>query len=335
MAELNTASLNDLVRNAKIMWLDALVSEPRNAYESGLFQIDFIGEGQGDTKDYSEIDLEEYASNKDEGDQAERAKIQQGYTRTMTAVRRGKDIGITVEMRKGNKYREVVARLTNLGQLLPNRMELDLTHRFTFGTATTYTDKDGVTVNIATGDTLALYSTVHTLRGTSTTYRNRLAGNAKVSKGSIEGMERLIAEETLNQFGEKKSMPFDVIWSGDDPNTVNTIREFLQSTADPSSVNSGVINVNKAKYRHVILPRLATTAAGLPDSTKRYYWGLGCTNPSYNSSFLGVWEEPFILSPQDLGKDSTENWDFGTRGRYGICIVGAKHIKFSSGDGAA
>src|SRR3989337_4106592 len=64
---------------------------------------------------------------------------------------------------------------------------------------------------------------------TSTTYRNRLAGNPQISKGALEGIERLVTEETLNSFGEKINVPFDILFTTDDPNSVNTTLEYLRS----------------------------------------------------------------------------------------------------------
>ena len=336
MATLNTVTLGEFVRLADYVWQEKAMSIPQSARNSGLFREDPIPYHDGDTKEYNEIDREEYAYIKNEGDQAEVAKVQVGYSKIIKLVRYGTDIPITVEMRKRNKYQEVIARLTSLGVMLLNRLDLDLSHRITFGTATTYTNRDGVSVDISTGDGLALFSTAHTLRGSATTYRNRLANNPQVSKGALEGMEKLIVEETYNQFGEKMTVPFDTIWSTDDPNTVNTIRELLQSTAEISAPNAGVTNVYKGKYSHKVLPRVATTAAGAPDSTKAKYWGLAS---SYDTSaYLAMNEEPFTNMPS-LGSNaeevSTEDWTFIGRASYGIAICGARWIKFSSGDGTA
>lgn len=335
--ELNTVTLSDFVKLAKVIFLKEIDSIGMEARNSGLFNVLPISQNTGNSREFSEIDLEEYAKKKPEGDQASRAKVQQGYTKTLTSYRVALDIGITYEMRSQNKYTDVVRRLTNLARLAANRMELDLSHRLTFGTATTYTDMDGVSVNIATGDTLQLFYSAHTVRGSSTTYRNRLANNPQFSRGAIEGMEKLAVEETINQFGEKKVMPFDILWSTDDPNTVNTVKEYLNSTATPEAgQNSGVVNVYKAKYKHVVLPRLATTAAGATDNTKRKYWGIASSQ--YSSAYLGIWEEPRLKTPSDLnaGEEfSTDDWNFGVRAGYGITIVDAKWIKMSSGDGTA
>jgi hypothetical protein len=334
--ELNTITLSDFVRNAQILFLKGLDTVMMNARSSGLFRVEAVPQNTGNTREYSEIDLENYAKKKGEGAQSERARVQQGYTKVATLKRIALDIGITYEMRTQNKYQEVVARLTNLGALASKRIELDLSHRITFGQATSYVDMDGDTVDISVGDGLSLFNAAHTVRGAATTYRNQLSGNAAFSKSSLEGMEKLIVEETINQFGEKMAMPFDIIFTTDDPNTVNTVRTELQSTASTTAeTNSGVVNVNRAKYRHVMLPLVATDAYGNVDSTKAKYWGLASS--MFTSAYLGMHEEPRLKTPPAEGNNaeefSTDDWTFGTRAGYFVCIVSGNWIKFSEGDG--
>jgi len=334
--ELNIATLSDFVRNAEILFMKGLDSVPMAARNSGIFRIDDIADHKGNTKEYSEIDLEEYAKRKGEGDQAARARVQQGYSKVGTLYRVSLDIGITYEMRHYNKYIDVISRLTNLGQTAAKRMELDLSHRITFATATSYTDMDGYTVDISVGDTLALASTAHTVRGSSTTFRNRLANNPLFSRGAIEGMEQMIIENSINQFGEKITIPYDILWSTDDSNTCNTIAEYLKSTASPDALNSGVVNVYSGKYRHVILPRVPTTASGANDATKAKYWGLASSMNS--QAFLGINEEPHLKPTSDTGSNtefSTEDWNMGAAAGYFIVIPGARFFAFSSGDGTA
>lgn len=335
--ELNTGTLSDFVRNAEILFLkgkDSVAAVMRN---SGIFKVQTVPQHTGNTKEFSEIDLEEYASRKGQSDQSSRAKVQQGYTKIATAFRIAKDIGISYEMRTQNKYPEIVSMLTNLGSLASKRMDLDMAHRITFAASTSYTDKDGVTVDTTVGDTLALASTAHTLRASATTFRNILANNPQLSIGAIEAMEKLVVENTFNHFGEKKVMDFDILWTTDDPNTVNTAREILKSTASVSAPNAGVTNVYQAKYKHVILPRVATDANGAPDTTKAKYWGL--VSSAMSSAYLGVLEEPRLKSPATVGSNaeefSTDDLNFGVRAGYFVTVVSASWFKISKGDGTA
>lgn len=335
--ELNINNLPDFVRNATILWNMAADSVAAIARGSSIFKEVVIPQNTGNVREFSEIDLEEYALRKGESDQASRAKVQQGYTKIGTLYRVSKDIGISYELRTQGKYMEIQNRLTNLGRLAKNRMELDLTHRLTFGDATSYVDMDGVTVDTSIGDTLSLFSTAHTLKGSSTTFRNRLANSPVFSLGSLEAMEKMRVENTFNQFGEKMTIKADVLWTSDDPNTVNTVRQVLRSTTNITQANAGVINPYEGTYRHVILPRLATNATGGIDSTKAKRWGLVSTTMS--TAYLGVHEEPRLKAPDiQAGNNvefSTEDWNFGTAAGYMIVVVSATWISASYGDGTA
>lgn len=335
--ELNNTSLSDFVKLAKVIFIKGASSVTNSMLDSGIVKFVDIPENSGNTREFSEIDSNEYLSYKGEDDQAARGQVQQGYSKTMTKKRMAENIGISHEMRHENKYPEVVGALLDGGRKGPNSIDLDLSHVFTFGTATSYTDKDGRTVTTtAVGDTLQLFYSAHTLNGSGTTYRNRLANNPRLSKGAIEGMERLVVEETYNHLGELKAATFDILWTTADPNTVNTAREYLQSTADVNGAHAGITNVYKGKYKHVVLSRVATTAAGAYDSDKKYYWGIASSLLS--SFYYGEWEAPHMVAPtaNSNGEDvQTDSWEFRTRCGYGIAVVGANFVKFSSGDGTA
>lgn len=333
--ELNINNLPDFVRNATILWNMAADSVAAVARGSGLFKETPIPQQTGNVREFTEIDLEEYALRKGESDQAARAKVQQGYSKVGTLYRVSKDIGISYELRTQGKYMEITNRLTNLGRLAKNRMELDLTHRITFGDATSYTDMDGVTVDTSIGDTLSLFSTAHTLKGSTKTFRNRLANSPQFSLGALEAMEKIRVENTFNQFGEKMTIRADILWTSDDPNTINTVRQVLRSTTNVTQANAGVINPYEGTYRHVVLPRLATDAFGSPDTTKAKRWGLASSTMS--TAYLGVHEEPRIKAPNAEGMNnvefSTEDWNFGTAAGYMIVVVSATWITASYGDG--
>lgn len=334
--ELNTISLSDFTKLATVIWLKAAMSTKNFARESGIFRVMPISQNTGNTREFSEIDDNEYLSYKGQGDQAKRGKVQQGYSKTMTKYRVAENIGITYEMRTENKYPEVTARITSGAKKGPNTIDLDVTHRITFMTSTSYTDRDGRTIDVTCGDSLALGSTAHLLKGSATTYRSRLAGNPQISKGSLQSMQQLAVEQTYNQFGEKMVIEWDILFTTDDPQMIDTVSEYLKSVASPDATHAGVINVYQGKFRHVVLPRLATTAVGAVDTTKRKYWGL--VSSGHSSAYLGVWEEPHQIAPS-AGSNAedvqTDDWDYRIRAGYGICVVDGKWIRLSTGDGVA
>lgn len=330
MADLQINNLDDFGRNAEILWLKGKDSVSNAARASGMFREVTIPNETGSTREFSEIDLEEYADKKGESEQASRARVQQGFSKVGHLYRVAKDISISYEMRTQGKYDRIKRKLTNLGKLAPNRMDLDLTHRITFGKQTSYTDRDGDTVDVSVGDGKALFASNHDLKGSSSTFRNILSGSPSLSKSALESMEQMRTENTLNQFGEKMAMDDNVLFTSDDPATKNAAKEILRSTASTAdNKNEGVVNTYENEYTHVVLPRLATDANGAPDSSKNSWWGVASTEMT--AAYLGVHEEPRMKMPSSVdGQEfSTDDWKFGTRAGYMIVVVAAGWIALS------
>jgi hypothetical protein len=333
---LNTTTLTDFTRNAEILWKKGAEGFVPSMRGSGIVKEMSIPDYSGNTREFSTIDLELYASVKGERDEARYAKSQQGYNKIGRLTRFGKAQVISNEWMTQGKYSEIRNTLTNLLPLAMRRMDLDLQHRFTFATSTSYTDQDGQTVDLTTGDTLALASTSHTLRGSSTTFRNILANNPQVSRGSMEAMEKMRVENSYNHLGQKVPVSDDIIWSTEDPNTVNTIREVLKATASVAvGANDGTPNVYQGKYRHVVLPLVATDANGSVDSTKAKYWGL--VDSRNSSLYLGVHQEPYVIPPSvgDGTNVLTDDLTFNVRASYMIVVPDARFFSISKGDGSA
>src|SRR3990167_10588359 len=131
--ELNTLSLGVFTRLAGVLFEKMKDGVEKQARGSGLFVEETVPENSGEVRDFQEIDLNLYARLKTQGNQASRARVVLGYNKQATVRRFASDIGITYEMRRFNKYPEVIRQLTNLSQQPGNKLELDLQHRIGFG----------------------------------------------------------------------------------------------------------------------------------------------------------------------------------------------------------
>lgn len=323
---LNTVTLPEMVDLIRKQFVQ--VQNMVTPAAAPLFITDPIGKGQGNTKRYDEIDTQTFARLKRQGEASKKAAVGVGYNVTMTKKRIAMEIDITQEQRDENRYAEVGSLITSLTHFAPQRIELDMTHRFTFCDATSYTDLDGETVDLTTGDGLAVASASHTLKFSSTTYSTLVSGAPVFSRGGIEAAEALTVTNVLSNFGERRIINYNTIVTGDDPNTVNAVRQFLNSTADVDAVQAGVENVYKGKYRHLVLPYLATTATGARDSTKERRWFLVSAGLGVNGwqAYYGLWEAPHLkdapLDETGANHDySRDVWTFGTRAGYGLCVV--------------
>ena len=301
-----------------------------------LYMVDYIPKGTGGQRVYDEIDGETYAKYKAEGTDASKTSVIDGYTKTMTVRRFAAEIDITYEARTYGKEQEIVRKLTSLATFCPQRMALDLTHRFTFATSLTYTDMDGETVDTSMGDSVAATSASHTLTGDGGTgYSTVITGNPQFSQGGFETARVQANTQLFNNFGERRIMMFNTVVTGDDPATLREVRQLLNSTADVDGAHSGISNVYAGMFRHVVLPRMATTAAGAYDSTKSKYWFYVANGEL--EAHLGIWEEPHLKmpAPSNNGEDvHNDNWTFGARCGYGIVWASAKGMLHSTGLGS-
>lgn len=329
--ELNTFTTADFVSLSDFIWLDNMESADKSALNSGLFMQMDVPQNTGNTKQFSEINREQYLKYKAEGDQSERMLFQQGYTKLMTKKRMSLDVGITKEERDENKYPEVLNHLVDMAEMPWNTIELDLQMRLAFFDAVSYTDKDGLLVDTSVGDTLAWGSTAHTVRGSSATYRNILANNPRVSKGSLIAMGRMVKENAIDQFGKKiVGIQFDILWTTDDEEDITIVSELLQSMGTTEYANPNIINTLRYRYQHKVLPRVALDVTGGTDTTKRHFWGV--SSKKYSTAMIGFWERPHMI-PLFEKKDGTDNLETGVRVGYGIVVVSGRGNGFSRGDG--
>lgn len=298
-----------------------------------LFLTMTVGAAEGELKLLQEFDTTTYARAKAQGVDAKKAAFGIGYTIQVRVKRIGIESEITYEMRRFNKYTEVMASLQSLPNFCPQRIELDLTHRFTFATSTSYVDMDGNTVDLTVGDGLALASAVHTLKFSSITYSNRVTGDPLFSKGSLEAAELLTTTDILSNFGEKRVMDFNKIVTGNNPTIVNAVKQFLRSTTDNTQNNANVINVNQDKYQHVILPQLATTATGAIDATKKNWWSLVAANAALRGwqAYYVEWDGMSLTpSTEGNGMDVHKDiWYFNVRQAYNIGCLSGRGVVFS------
>jgi len=331
MAKITTANYNDFVRNAEIMWREGYQRVPMVA--KALYDV--IMNDQSNTE-HGSMDGFTFARRKAEGDNYYKQSPEQNYTKTMIKYRIGLEAEITWEMRKYDKYREMSKALRGLGEATRQRIELDLTHRFTFGVDASYVDMDGTTVATTVADGFQLFYTAHTVPGSSTTFRNRIANNPSFSKGGLEAADKLFATQMIDAAGNKVTVTPDTIITTDDPNLVNAVSELLRSMGAPTGAHGGVENVYRAKYAHIVLPYLATDNLGAYNSAKATYWMLASV--AHTDAVLEVSEMPHVISPAP-GSNSedfeNDDWKFKSSAAYGIEIIDPRWIVMSDGLGTA
>ena len=303
-----------------MQWREEYESVERNAR-----QLYDLVPNENLTSEHSHIDSPGFARRKDEGGSYAIGSPRQGYTLNLTKSRIGLRDSVTWEMRKYDKYREIEKKMRGLGESTAMRIELDLTHLFTFGLqGSSYTNMDGETVNTVTGDGLQIFSDSHTITGSSTTVDNS-GGTAAFNRTNLEAAERLF--RNMVNMNDVKVVPKpDTIITGDDPAIVNVVSEFMKSVSAPDT-SERADNVYKGKYKHVQLPLLATTNLGAPTSTGRYYWMLA--DLKKKDAIVEFSEMPTFTapSPGNNGEEfDTDDWKFKSSASYAYGVLDYKWI---------
>lgn len=321
---ITTSQFNDVVKNAKVQWREGFNSVPKAAMQ--MYDVRNVSEK---TSEHSIIDGYGFARRKNEGESYTYGSIKQGYTLNLSQTRIGLMDAITWEMRKFDKYREIDKKMRKLGESTAKRIELDLTHQFTFGmSAASYVNMDGETVATTSADGQNIFDTDHTITGSSATFSNLIT-----TEFSRDGLEE--AEEKFNTFqdnnGQIVMVEPDTIITGRNTAVVNAVKEFLKSTNQPDSANNAV-NVYAGKYKHLVLPYLATTAAGAQDSTKDNYWMLA--DLKHTDAICEISENPTFKAPSVGGNGEdfeTDDWKFKSSACYDYGILDFKWIVGSTG----
>jgi len=304
--------------------------------ESWIVTVNTIPLWTWKTRRHKEIPVgEQYADYKVEGWASTKTKVQQGYYKDTTSRTFAKAIDITWEMRKLDKT-EIYRASKFIMDSVISREDLNLSMFISFGTATSYTDKNGQTVDISTGDALAPFYSAHTLTGSSTTYRTRIANNPAFSEWALELAEDLLRTNTYSNLWELVWCSADTIITTDYPTLINSVRRVIQSSAQISAPNEWVVNVYQGRYTHKILPRIDMTANAAKDSDKKNYWLLA--DSKITSFFHDVYVPTELHTPNmgNNGEDiETLNWTWNIIGAHDSCMVSARWIAFSSWDGTA
>ncbi|MFA5990443.1 MAG: hypothetical protein WC803_12680 [Sphingomonas sp.] len=281
------------------------------------------------TSEHSIIDGYGFAKRKQQGQNYTYGSIKQGYTLNLSQTRIGLMDAITWEMRKFDKYREIDKKMRALGETTAKRIELDLTHLFTFGmSAASYTNMDTETIATTSADGQNIFDTDHTITGGSDTYSNLIT-----TAFSRAGLEE--AENKFNTFVDNNGnivlVEPDTIITGRNVTIQNSVKEFLKSTLVPDEANNAT-NVYSGKYKHLVLPFLGTTAAGAPTTSYDNYWMLA--DLKHKDALCEISEEPTFTAPTMGGNGEdfeTDDWKFKSSACYDYGVLDFKWIVGSTG----
>lgn len=288
-------------------------------------------------KRIQEIDRERFAEQKVEGQKSAQRGFSQGYFKDI----KRKTISVTKKV-TGEEYQALEAHKLSAfamqtSQDVIDKIELDMRNFLGYATVgTSYTDNGGFTIDLTVGDGLSLFSTVHTLKNSATTYSNILTGNPSLSNTSLEQAEDFFAYNVLDNYGQRMSIKADTIITSRKAVMVNRVARILrsespESIAGTANANSAVANTYKNKYTHLVI-EFDVDSLNITDSTKSYYWFLAALNGSIDAgmrlqAYYISWLSPTV-APAEVDQDA---WylSYTARSAYGLGAVSGRGITVS------
>jgi len=323
---MTTPAVNDLVRKSFIKGAQhATAGDVRKMFHKET------GSWESASKRLHEVDRERFASVKVEGQNSKQRRIAQGYYKDVTR----KTISVTRKV-SGEAYKALSAhKLADMaiktGKDVVDRIELDMANFIGYGTASSYTDMDGFTVDTTTGDGLSLFNASHTLKNSSTTYSNIVSGAPSLSEDAMEIAEDFFNYSVLDNFGQRLSMKPNTIVTSRKATMVNRVRRLLGSMSPEAiegtaNANSGVMNTYKSAYRHLVV-EFDVDALNVTDSNKSFYWYLASLGNDPETSFQAYyvsWQSPMV-APVEIDQDA---WvlSYTARACYGISALSGRGI---------
>ena len=310
----NSGSLTEAVNALNIMYhkeLEDYMSKYSVMRE--LFNVQYEGPNKGATFNVVESWTGSgIARVTPEDDDYWAGMMSNGYGKTLTVRQRTYSLKMTWFLMYHNKYPEQESKMVrDAARATWERFEFDLGAFFTYPTSTSYTDIDGYTVDISSGDGVAPASASHTLTNSSSTYRNIVANNPQLSQGALELAQNLGTQTLLDNNGTGVIREYDTLVVCNDATTFNVAQQIVKSLAPSTAPNGNVFNPFQGIYRVLRTYFIDKTfTVGDPngsltfDSTKAKQWMLFDSKNSGLYVIVTQWPEiiPPVIGPYNRSK---------------------------------
>ena len=324
------SQFNDLSKNAEVQWQSAQLEHPE--VRSQIATIVSVMDRSSEHSGMSELPT---ARRRDDGDDAYKGEMSQAYTKKFTQQEIALEVDVTKQMRKFDKYDEIMSKVRNSRRSATRRIELDVASLLSYAWSTSYTNLDGETVTTSTPDGLTLIDAAHTPNGTSDTWSNELSGNhSAISQTTLENLLDLFNNFLDDGDGRSIVTMADSIITGDHIPTKHEVKRILGSIQEPGSANNDT-NVNKNSLSHVVVPFLDFNAqTETRDSNKKKYTFVANLQNSDRNGFRVEESQGIRLeAPEQVFESGT--WQFMTTGLYDFGSMRANFISGTKGDGSA
>jgi len=270
-----------------------------------------------------------------EGDDPWQGEVSPGYGKDVTVYQRTYSISMTWFFQYHNKYQGQEQKLISDAALATmERLEFDLSAPFTYCTSTAYTNIDGRSVDITTGDGVCPASASHALLNSSSSCRNLVANGPQLSAGALELAQDIGKQQILDNNGTPLMVTYTDLVVNNDQATYNVAMKLMKSYAPTDAPNSGVHNpfMGVFRVRQAFYIDRTFSVGGKAftfDSTKKKQWML--IDSSNKGMYLWVTQYPTVMPPQTAQLNYNKTW--AASAVYEPIVVDWRGFVISTADG--
>lgn len=325
-----------LVTTMTVPAVDDLIKKSflQSAYKDGgdirqLFQKETQDWSSASKRIY-EIDRERFGERKGQGQGSAQRGITQGYFKDITRY----TVSVTRKV-SGEAFKALTAyKLAELamttGDDIVDKIELDMRNFLGLGTASSYTDNGGYTVDTTGGDGVSNFNTTHTLKNGGT-YSNILSGTPALSESALALAIDYFNYNVMDNNQQRIQMKPNTIITSNKSVMVSRVQRIFGSMSPEKietvvNTNSGVKNTYNGMFKHLIV-EFDVTAFNVTDSTRSFYWYVASLggNPEISLQWYYVkWLSPEV-APVEIHQDA---WymSWTARACLGLGAVNSKGI---------
>ena len=332
---ITTANFEDLVKNAKVKWAKGMAEFPQvRKLVANIYSV------TKKTSEHSDISEAPTARRRNEGDDAYKGTLKQGYTKNFTQTEIALQADVTKQLRMFDNYKEIMKRMYRIGKGGVRRFEMDIASLFSYAWSSSYTNIDGETITVSTPDGVSLINPTHTCNGSSNTFSNEISTtHTPIATDVFEALE-----EKFNGFldqADGRNVPVipDTVITGRHAPTVHMVKRILhsdklQGTTD-NDKNTLKTNSAGTDYRHIVVPMLDFNCqTEQRDSDKHRYCFLASLGGEEERGIVAEVSQDIRFEPPEQVFESS-TWEFMSTGLYDFGVLFANFIAGTKGDGNA
>lgn len=206
----------------------------------------------------TEFDKERIAEVKSEGGKSVRRISKVGYHKDIYRKTISVTRAISGEASMALTAHGLKQDAMSVGEDIVDKIELDMRNFIGYGDALSYTDNGGRVVDTTTGDGKPVFYNAHTLKHSNKTYSTLLASNPAFSEEALAQSENVFRNDVMDNFGRIQNIKPNTVITTNDATVKNKVTRLLKSISPEAydattNSNSSVVNVNKDKYKHLMV----------------------------------------------------------------------------------